>query len=219
MGCTGMAQLCRAPSTRPPSAAKRPIDSRLNEAMAAVPLGVWVHRAAVVRASAIAGRGLFVTEPVTAGEPLIRLGGRVVTSDELVRLFERASIEDRYVDTIAVDLDAHLVLPPDSRAHYANHSCDPSLWFGRPLELVARRDLAAGTELTIDYGVISDDVTFTMDCTCSATTCRGVVTGRDWQRADLQRTHHGRWPAGLQHRIDTATDGEATRRRAGPRGQ
>lgn len=172
--------------------------------MSEVAPGVWVHRAAVVRSSTIAGQGLFITEPVPADEPLIRLGGRVVSNDQLIVLFERANAQRRYVDTFAVDIDSHLVLPPDTRAHYANHSCDPSMWLGAPLELVARRDLPAGAELTIDYGVISDDATFRMGCTCRATACRRTVSGIDWQRADLRVTHHGRWPAGLQHHIDAA---------------
>jgi len=176
--------------------------------MSEVAPGVWVHRAAFVRSSTIAGQGLFISEPVQANEPLIRLGGRVLSGDQLPRLFERARAQRTYVDTVALDIDTHLVLPPDTRAHYANHSCDPSMWLGAPLELVARCDLPAGTELTIDYGVISDDPTFSMNCTCGAPGCRRIVTGSDWERADLRVTHQGRWPVGLQRHIDAATASE-----------
>ena len=167
--------------------------------------GIWVHRAARVHGSTIAGQGLFITEPVPVDEPLVRLGGRVVSTDELHQLFEQADAKGRYVDTIAIDIDTHIVFPPDTRGHFINHSCDPSMWFGAPLQLIARHDLSAGAELTIDYGLISDDVMFEMECNCAAPTCRGIVTGNDWQRTDLQATHHGRWPAGLQHRIDTSS--------------
>ena len=176
-----------------------------NDGMADIAPGVWVHRAARVQTSAIAGQGLFLTAPVAAGEPLIHLGGRIVSTDELHRLFERAEAQGRYVDTFAIDIDTHLVLPPDTRAHYVNHSCDPSLQFAAPLELAARDDLPAGAELTLDYAVISDDPTFRMECTCAALTCRRIVAGSDWQRPDLQAAHEGRWPTGLQRRIDEVT--------------
>jgi hypothetical protein len=167
---------------------------------------VWVHPAVRVRSSPIAGDGLFADEPIGAGTPLIRFGGRVVSTDELHVLFEDAAGRGRYVDTIAIDDDTHLVLPPGTIAHYGNHSCDPSTWLGAAHELVARRDLERGVELTSDYGVMSDDPAFRMDCRCGAPACRRVITGSDWQRADLQVVHRGRWPRGLQRRIDTAGD-------------
>jgi uncharacterized protein len=165
---------------------------------------VWVHPAVRVGRSSIAGDGLFLDAAVTSGTPLIRFGGRIVSTAELHQLFDAAAADGGYVDTIAVDVDAHLVLPAGSIAHYANHSCDPSMWLAGPTELVAREDLEPGAELTSDYGVTSDDPSFRMPCRCGTTACRGIVTGCDWRRADLQRVHEARWPAGLQRRIDAA---------------
>jgi SET domain-containing protein len=34
---------------------------------------------------------------------------------------------------------------------YGNHSCDPNLWHADVVTITARRDIAAGEELTIDY--------------------------------------------------------------------
>lgn len=169
---------------------------------------VWVHPAVRVRRSSIAGDGVFIDAAVANGTPLVRFGGRTVSTGELHRLFREAEAQGRYVDTIAIDDDTHLVLPAGSIAHYGNHSCDPSTWLGGPLELVARWDLEPGAELTSDYGVISDDPSFRMDCRCGAATCRRVITGSDWQRADLQAIHEGRWPPGLQRRIDATRASE-----------
>ena len=169
--------------------------------MPEVPSDVWVHPAAAVRPSPIAGRGLFIDADVVAGTPLVRFGGRTVSTARLHRLFAAATAHGTYVDTIAVDDDTHLVLPTGTLAHYANHSCDPTMWLGGPRELVARRDLAVGTELTSDYGVISDDPSFRMDCHCGTPACRRVVTGSDWRRPELRALHAGRWPPGLQRRI------------------
>jgi len=108
---------------------------------------VWVHPAARVRRSVIAGDGLFIDEPVAAGTPLIRFGGTAVTTAELHELFDEADVSGTYIDTIAIGLDCHVVLPADSIAHYGNHSCDPTMWLGAPLELVARVDLTPGAGL------------------------------------------------------------------------
>jgi hypothetical protein len=169
-----------------------------------IPAEVWVHPAVHVRSSPIAGDGLFVDAAVPAGTALVRFGGRTVSTAELRRLFEEAEAQGRYVDTIAIDHDTHLVLPSATVAHYGNHSCDPSAWLGAGLELVARHDLEIGTEVTLDYGVTSDDPAFRMACRCGAACCRRVITGTDWQLAELQSTHRGRWPQGLQRRIDAA---------------
>ena len=99
---------------------------------------MWVHPVVRVRRSAIAGDGLFIDEPRPAGTPLIRFGGTVVTTAELYELFDEADAHGTYVDTIAVGPDCHVVTPAGSIARFGNHSCDPTMWLGGPLELVAR---------------------------------------------------------------------------------
>jgi SET domain-containing protein len=164
---------------------------------------VWVHPSVVVRPSAIAGGGLHASAPLPAGVVVIRLGGRLVDTATLHGLFEHAP-PGEYIDTFAVGDDVHLVLPPGTTAHYGNHSCEPTMWPVGAYELATCRAVAAGDELTVDYGLISDDATFRMDCHCGAARCRGVVTGADWRRADLQRRYAGHWPPGLQQRISRA---------------
>src|SRR5262245_17355356 len=74
---------------------------------------------------------------------------RLVSEGELRRMF--ADPGGAYVDTIALADDAHLVLPAGRPNGKGNHSCDPNLWWEGPYDLVARRDIAAGEELTNDY--------------------------------------------------------------------
>ena len=40
---------------------------------------------------------------------------------------------------------------------YTNHSCDPNVWMQDEVTLAARRDIAIGEELTIDYAMIEGD--------------------------------------------------------------
>ena len=56
------------------------------------------------------------------------------------------------------------------------------------------RGVAAGEELTLDYGTIDHDAE-PMACRCGAATCRGTITGEDWRRHDLQQKYgdHFAW--------------------------
>jgi SET domain-containing protein len=168
------------------------------------PAGVWVDDRVVVRRSPIEGSGLFAREPIAEGTVVVRLGGHVVTSAVLTELIDAADRDPDapYVDTITVDDDAHLVLPPGTAVHFGNHSCDPNLWHVDPYELAARRPIAAGEEVTLDYATNSGADGFALGCRCGSPRCRGRVTGDDWRRPDLQRRYEGHWTPALQQRID-----------------
>lgn len=165
------------------------------------PAEVWTHPSVTVRSSSIAGNGLFFDTDLDAGIIVIRLGGRLVDIAELHRMFARAASSGEYIDTFAVGEDTHIVLPPCTSAHFGNHSCEPTVWPISAYELATRRPVAAGEELTVDYGAISDDDEFRMTCECGTVSCRRLVTGRNWRRAELQRRYEGHWPPGLQRRI------------------
>ena len=59
-----------------------------------------------------------------------------------------------------------------------NHSCEPNL---RPegLHLAARRDIAAGEALTVDYQTLTDVLTETFSCHCGARNCRRIIQRTD----------------------------------------
>ena len=159
-----------------------------------------------MRRSPIAGRGLFATAPITVGTLVSRLGGRLVPTAALRELLaaEARDPDHRYVDTITVDTDLHLVLPPGRPNGYGNHSCEPNLWWVGPYELAARRDIATGDELTNDYATSTADPGFAMACSCASGQCRGVVTGSDWRRADLRARYGPHWVPALLARIRSA---------------
>jgi SET domain-containing protein len=164
----------------------------------------WIDDRLVVGDSGIDGRGLFATDLVPAGTVVMRLGGRLISSIELEFLLAAADADSggSYVDTITVNENAHLVLPPGSRIHFANHSCDPSLWHIGPYEITARRHLHEGDEVTIDYATHSGADGFVMACRCGSKACRGQVTGDDWMLSELQQRYRGHWVPALQQRID-----------------
>jgi hypothetical protein len=162
---------------------------------------VWALGHLTVGTSGIAGEGLFAGQDIAADDIVFRLGGRLVSTADLESLIREASAAGRYVDTITVFEDAHLVVPPGTIVHFANHSCDPSLWHDGAYEVRARRDIAAGEELTIDYGTNSGAPGFTMTCLCGAPNCRGWVTSEDWRLPDLQRRYGRHWVPALVDRI------------------
>jgi hypothetical protein len=53
--------------------------------------GCWLHPHVRVQVSVIQGRGLFATEPLTAGTTIASLAGQLVSGDELDRLIDPAA--------------------------------------------------------------------------------------------------------------------------------
>jgi uncharacterized protein len=169
----------------------------------APPVALWTHPPVVARPSGIEGRGLFATEELAADVIVLRLSGRLVSSDELARLIEHANADPShpYVDTLTIDEGTHLVLPPDSLLHFGNHSCDPTMWHVGPYEIATRRIVRTGEELTIDYGTQSGAAGFSMTCRCGAALCRSVVSSDDWAIPALQERYRHHWVPALEARI------------------
>jgi hypothetical protein len=169
-------------------------------------LDCWLHPAVEVRSSPIAGQGLFARTRIPAGTAVSRLGGRLVNGEELGRLLDAVRAAGQgYVDTITVTDGSHLVLPPGQPNGKGNHSCDPNLWWAAPYTLVACRDIEVGEEVFNDYATSTGEDGFHMVCQCGAERCRGLVTGRDWQRPELQQRYGDHWVPGLLHRIRRAS--------------
>ena len=126
-----------------------------------------------VKPSGIEGLGIFACRPFRAGEPIREITVvREVTPDAPLRaeLGERADHCD-YPDGKVVLLGV-----PD---RYVNHSCDPSAWMrygGAACCFVARRDITAGEEVTVDYSINLTDGS-AWPCRCGAPRCRGTVVG------------------------------------------
>lgn len=59
-----------------------------------------------------------------------------------------------------------------------NHSCDPTGWLDG-LDVVARKPVAAGDEITLDYATFYDERMPDFDCGCGAAECRGRIRGMD----------------------------------------
>ncbi len=162
----------------------------------------WLHPDVEVGASPIAGRGLIARAAIRPGEPVSRLGGRLVSGAELRNIFAAARTRQDapYVDTILVADDVHLVVAPGQN-RFGNHSCDPNTWWIDAYTLAARRLIRPGEEVTNDYATSTGDSGFRLACSCGSRLCRGVVTGADWRSAELRRRYGDHWVPGLLARM------------------
>ena len=147
----------------------------------------YISPRAAVKESAIHGQGLFASEPIAKGEVVCVKGGYIFdrhTLNSMPEWFRAAEIQ------IAPDL---FIGPVDQSERegsmiFSNHSCEPNIGVQGQIVFVALRDIAAGEELTHDWATTDDD-DYEMACKCGATSCRGVVTGKDWQRPELQEKY------------------------------
>jgi len=67
-----------------------------------------------------------------------------------------------------------------------NHSCDPNAWL-EGLDMVARRDIKAGEEITMDYATFYNEAMDDFVCHCGARKCRGIVRGTDYLKPFVEK--------------------------------
>jgi hypothetical protein len=89
----------------------------------------------------------------------------------------------------------------------SDHDAATSLTMARcgassPVARYARRDIAAGEELTFDYALCTVNSAWHIDpCACGSPLCRRRVTGDDWRRKDLQQRYAGHFSPFINERI------------------
>lgn len=167
-----------------------------------MPVASYRSPKTVVGPSRIAGRGLFAAAPVPRGEVVCVKGGHLVDRATLDR--HRAVVNDAELQ-VADDLFLAPLAADEFEGvmMFLNHSCDPNVGVRGQVVFVARRDVRAGEELTLDYATIDHDAD-PMPCRCGTAACRGVVTGRDWRRPDLQRRYAGYFAWYIEEKIRAA---------------
>lgn len=154
------------------------------------------------RESSIAGKGVFAIEDISKGELVFDFSngnGKYISGAEMDKLFEKGMDY-----AIQVDDDLFFAATEDSEMEigdYLNHSCDPNLGIKDSLKLFAIKDIKFGDEVTFDYAM-TESSDFKIKCLCGKPNCRGVVTGEDWKRKDLQEKYKGFFSDYLQKKID-----------------
>ena len=156
-----------------------------------------------VRESKIHGRGLFAAADICKDEIVAVKGGHIVDGKTLCEM-----ITPR-LGPVEIQIADDLFIAPvteeerESSMLYSNHSCDPNLGVRGEITFVAMRDVPAGEELTHDWAMTDDD-DYCVECNCGASNCRKTLTGKDWQRPDLQKHYTGYFSAYLARKIAVA---------------
>lgn len=153
----------------------------------------------VVKRSAIHGRGLFAKENIAQGEVVAVKGGHIITREVLLQL-------EATLGSAEIQIGDDLFICPvaseerEGSMIFSNHSCDPNIGLCGQIVFVAMREIAAGEELTHDWAMTDDDDSST-ECRCGSANCRGRITGKDWQRPDLQERYGSYFSAYLLEKI------------------
>jgi uncharacterized protein len=152
-----------------------------------------------VRESKIHGRGLFATTEIAKDEIVAVKGGHIISREELREITPR-------LGPVEIQIDEDLFIAPTTEEEregsmlYSNHSCNPNVGMRGEITFIAMRDIRAGEELTHDWAM-TDDNDYSIECKCGAPNCRKILTGKDWQRADLQTRYAGYFSAYLARKI------------------
>jgi SET domain-containing protein len=153
-----------------------------------------------IRESKIHGRGLFAIADIAKNEIVAVKGGHIV---------DRKTLREKItlvLGPVEIQIGDDLFIAPvsdgerESSMLYLNHSCQPNLGVRGEITFVAMRDIRAGEELTHDWAMTDDD-DYSIECNCGASDCRKTLTGKDWQRPDLQKRYAGYFSAYLARKI------------------
>ena len=171
------------------------------------PAGVsvsWVSAKLEARTSHT-GSGIFALQAVGVGEVLIVWTGRILSAEQTLTLMDTA--DKHYILQIG---DGYYQTPLQAGrepADWTNHSCAPNAGFGKgsPVCVSAMRPIAAGEEVTFDYGMCETDARLwePMECMCGAEQCRGLITADDWRlHPQLWARYEGHFSPHVQRCID-----------------
>ncbi len=153
-----------------------------------------------VRESAIHGRGLFAIAKIDKGEVVLVKGGHIVNRETLQREVTPS------LGPVEIQIGDDVFIAPVTAEErelsmlYSNHSCAANLGVRGEITFVALRDIEAGEELTHDWCTTDDD-DYSVKCNCRSSNCRGTLTGKDWQRPELQKRYAGYFSAYLAEKI------------------
>lgn len=148
-------------------------------------------RKIVARQSPIHGNGVFALEPIAKGERVVRYKGKLRSHDDVdARYGELPENGHTFLFTLNEDyvIDANV---DGNVARWINHSCEPNCEavmhehkHGKrhkdKILIEATRDIAAGEELTYNYGIVLHEphtarVKQLWGCRCGAATCTGTM--------------------------------------------
>ncbi|MBV8842704.1 MAG: SET domain-containing protein-lysine N-methyltransferase [Bryobacterales bacterium] len=147
------------------------------------------RRSWILRHTKHGGFGLFAARPIAAGELVEAYEERphfLVSRGKVERSWRglRRKWFDRYAWPLTASLNVMWSESPEDWRPI-NHACDPNTWL-EGLDLVARRDVLPGEELTVDYATFCGPSMAAFECACGSALCRGVILGTDYLLPEIR---------------------------------
>jgi SET domain-containing protein len=136
------------------------------------------------RRSGVHGNGVFAVQDIAEGETLIEYKGEVISWKEALRRHPHDPAQPNHTFYFHIDDDRVIDGGVNGNAaRWINHSCEPSCEAdeqdGRVF-IKALRNIAAGEELSYDYGLVIDEpytkkLKAEFPCWCGSEKCRGTL--------------------------------------------
>ncbi|RLB47608.1 MAG: hypothetical protein DRJ42_25050, partial [Deltaproteobacteria bacterium] len=127
--------------------------------------------------------GIYAARDLAPGDLIIDLEGapmNVVSRAHVERTFSAERRAQFAASAWPVTEELWVVWGDDpEHDQRVGHSCDPNAWF-EGLDIVARRAIAAGEEVTLDHATFRAGDLPSFQCACGATDCRGTIRGDDY---------------------------------------
>ena len=134
--------------------------------------------------------GIFATRDIAAGERILRF------EEQLHHLVTRSHVEAEW-DELRLEWFRRYAWPLTDEVFVTwseepeqwrpvNHGCDPNAWL-QGLDVVGRKAVARGEEITLDYATFYDEHMPDFACVCGAEGCRGTIRGDDYTRDFMDR--------------------------------
>ncbi|WP_294384067.1 SET domain-containing protein [Prosthecobacter sp.] len=125
-----------------------------------------------IKSAGCKGQGVFATRALPRGCHIYTLSGRRMTLLQIVVGIVASKIRN----DDPLQIGRFLYLDLDAISNKFNHSCDPNCAIMRDSDLVTRRDIMAGEELTFDYSLTVRPSFYSwmwhMSCQCGSVRCR-----------------------------------------------
>jgi len=136
------------------------------------------------RRSGVHGNGVFALQDIAEGETLIEYKGELITWKEALRRHPHDPSQPNH--TFYFHIDDKRVIDggvKGNAARWINHSCEPNCEADEEAGRIfirALRNIAAGEELSYDYGLIIDEpmtkeLKAEFPCWCGSEHCRGTL--------------------------------------------
>jgi SET domain-containing protein len=128
--------------------------------------------------SRIDGLGLFAAQDIPKGTRIIQYIGEKISSRERARRLAAGNVYIFHL-TYRYAIDGQTL---DNTARYINHSCAPNCEVEKTSDtiwIVALRDIAAGEELSYNYGYDASNYQEN-PCNCGAPNCCGYILAHEY---------------------------------------